>query len=492
MLACVRSLQRGRQALGRDVDFEQSESGVPSPDVLSGCDAVVNLAGSPLVGRRWTRRRLAEAEASRVGVTEEVVRSLEAASPRPTVLVSVSAVGYYGDRPDGVVDESVSSGSGYLAGLCERWEEAARRAETLGVRTVIARLGVVLDRYGGTLAVLAPLFRARLGGRLSSGAQWFPWIHLDDVCRAVGAALTDADLSGPVNLVAPRPVRYKDFVDSLSKAMRVRAPWVMPGPMLRLVLKEGASALLGGAQVEPTRLADRGFQFDYPDLDSALAEIFESPPIVVSEGTAPQEVVSSDASADVAKKFGILVQSDLAVAASREEVFDFYSCPYNLEPLMPPLLGFEVLEAPEHMPEAPAETIVVYRSGKGPFERRYSGRIYGVDPPRRFFDASHAGTPIRWFHKHSFEPIGTRPGGSGGTGHDQTSEPNSDQAGDRSGCRISDDLWIDVLGRKVSGGVASAVARYLFDYRLRVVRRRFGRYEPSRASLAQSPPTSSL
>ncbi len=467
IVACVRSPQRGRRALGCDVDFHVAPSGVPSPEALSESDAVLNLAGSPLVGRRWSRRRLSEAEASRVGLTEELVRSLEQAFPRPRVLVSTSAVGYYGDRPEGTVDESSAPGQGYLADLCGRWEEAASRAEQLGVRVVLARFGVVLDRYGGTLEVLGPLFRARLGGRLSSGGQWFPWVHLDDLCRAVELLVSDERATGPFNVVAPHAVRYRDFVESLGKAMGVRAPWMVPAPLLRLVLKEGASALLGGARVEPSRLGELGFEFDHPELGPALEDIFDQPPLVVSEGVTPHEVFGADTPPDVKKRSGILVQSRVAVATPRAQVFDFYSCPYNLESLMPPRLPFEIVEAPERVAEAPEETVVVFRSGKGPLGRRYSGKIFGVEPPRRFFDASHVGAPFRWLHRHTFESLGSPAA---------PSEPVAQDKGSDSGCDILDDIWIGPPAAKASAGVTVAVARYLFDYRRRVVRRRFGRF----------------
>lgn len=446
MAACVRSAERGRRILGGDAELFEVPAGVPGPDVLSECDAVINLAGSPLVGRRWSRRRLAEGEESRVGTTEMLVQALGEASPKPVVLVSASALGYYGDLPDEEATETAPPGRGYLAELCRRWEEAALRAESFGVRVVLARLGVVLGRFGGMLEVLEPIFRCRLGGRLSTGDQWFPWIHIDDVRRAVTGFIEDGGVGGPINLVAPEAVRYREFVDRLAETLRVGAPLTIPSPVIRMVLGEGASALLGGRRAVPRRLTESGFGFEYPDLESALSDLFEPVPPAISEGVTLSEAFGHLGVGD--GRSGVLLQSGVSVRSSQEEVFEFYSVPANLAVLIPPRLPFRVVDPPSRAEEG---TRVTYETGRTPFARRYRGEIFGIRPHEEFFDRSVDPSPFSWFHRHRFAASG------------------------RGSTDVFDDLWFQPPGGRAARRPAKSMARYLFEYRNYVTGWRFGR-----------------
>jgi uncharacterized protein (TIGR01777 family) len=243
------------------------------PALLSDVDAVVNLAGVGIGDRRWTSAYKAKVLASRLEATTTVSRALAdaaAADPaRPRVLLSASAVGYYGDTGDRVVDESAPPGDDFLARVCVEWEAATRPADEAGVRVTTFRSGLVLGP-GGVLGRLAPLFRLGLGGRLGSGRQWWPWIALDDEVAALRFLLT-TPLPGAVNLTAPAPVTNAEFTRVLADVVHRPALLPVPGPALSLALGEFAGiGVLAGQRVVPTRLTESGFTYIHPDLADAL------------------------------------------------------------------------------------------------------------------------------------------------------------------------------------------------------------------------------
>jgi uncharacterized protein (TIGR01777 family) len=244
-------------------------------DALGGVDAAVNLAGVGIADKRWTPERKHEILTSRLQATSTLVRALRRLPQPPTVLVSASAIGFYGDRGDEVLDESASSGSGFLAEVCVRWEEEAAPLASAGVRVVTARTGIVLTRRGGALAKQLPLFKAGLGGRLGPGSQWTSWISLHDEIAALLWAIDHPELEGPVNLVAPHPVTNMDFTTALAAALHRPAWFAVPAPALKVAL--GAElvdeALLSSARVSPGALLDAGFSFRDDQLDAALPSI---------------------------------------------------------------------------------------------------------------------------------------------------------------------------------------------------------------------------
>jgi len=237
---------------------------------VGAADAVVHLAGAPLAAGRWTPERKARIRASRVDTTRAIVDALAQAEPRPAVLVSASAVGWYGPRGDEPLDETASAGSGFLAEVCRAWEAEAERAEALGVRVVRLRLGVVLGRDGGALARMVPAFRAFVGGPIGSGRQWMSWIHRDDVIGLVLAALGDPRWRGAVNATAPSPVRNADFASALGATLARPSVVRTPAFVLRLALGEMADVLLTGQRVVPGVATALGFHWRYPDLRGAL------------------------------------------------------------------------------------------------------------------------------------------------------------------------------------------------------------------------------
>jgi hypothetical protein len=233
--------------------------------------AVVNLAGEPIAGRRWSPRQKARIRESRVGTTRAIVDAIAASPRRPAVLVSGSAVGYYGARGDERLSEQDAGGTGFLADACREWEAEARRAEALGVRVVRVRTGIVLGPGGGALAKMVPPFRAYVGGPLGSGRQWMSWVHRDDVIGLIAWALASPHVQGAVNATAPEPVTMRDFCATLGQALQ-RPSWApVPGPVLRLVLGEMAGMLLTGQRVVPAAAQRAGYRFIAPALLPAIA-----------------------------------------------------------------------------------------------------------------------------------------------------------------------------------------------------------------------------
>lgn len=244
------------------------------PD-LARHQAVVHLAGEPLFDRRWNAAVKAEIRASRVDSTRRLVEAMRAAATRPEVFVCASAVGYYGDRGDEQLTESAAPGSTYLAEVCQAWEAEARRAEELGVRVVRVRIGVVLGAGGGALARLLLPFKLGVGGPIGSGAQWFPWIHRSDLCDLIVRAVDDPSISGALNGVAPEPVTNRDFARALGRALHRPAFLPTPAFALRLALGEVTDVLLESQRCVPHAAQAAGFQFRFPGIDAALADIVD-------------------------------------------------------------------------------------------------------------------------------------------------------------------------------------------------------------------------
>lgn len=239
-------------------------------DAAADADAIVNLAGKTIF-KRWSRRYKAAVYDSRILTTRHLVDALPA--PSRAVLVSTSAVGYYGNRGDDIVDENDGPGTDFLAKVGTDWESAANGAAAKGARVVLARFGVVLGRDGGAMEKMIPAFRSGLGGPIGTGRQWFPWVHMADLIRAVDHFIDHPDAQGPFNITAPEPVRQGDFARRLAR--HLHRPAVMPAPaaMMRLMLGECADTLLSSQRVIPRRLQESGFSFQFPDVDSALADI---------------------------------------------------------------------------------------------------------------------------------------------------------------------------------------------------------------------------
>jgi len=236
-------------------------------------DGVINLAGEPIAAGRWSAARKRRLEDSRIGLTREVVRWIAGRAQRPAVLLSASAIGFYGDQGDATVTERSAPRPEYTHELCTRWEAAAHEAEALGVRTVLLRIGLVVGPDGGFLARMLPPFRLGLGGPVGSGDQWMSWIHREDVLGLIDLLLAREDLQGAFNLTAPRPATSRDFAAALGRALHRPAKLPLPAFVLRAAFGEMSRLLLTGQRVLPARALEAGYEFRFPTLDDALREV---------------------------------------------------------------------------------------------------------------------------------------------------------------------------------------------------------------------------
>src|SRR6266699_4966592 len=244
-----------------------------------GADAVVNLAGASIADGRWTTQRKELLRSSRIDTTRALVVALAKMNARPSVLVSASAIGIYGDRGDETLTEESKPGTDFLAGLAQAWEAEALKAEALGIRVVLARFGIILAREGGALPKMMLPFKLGVGGRLGSGKQWMSWVALEDVVEIVRFAINNRELRGAVNVVAPEPVTNAEFAKQLARAMHRPAFFPAPAFGLRLTMGEMADALLLTSQrVVPGLLTKVGYRFLDPSLGPALKKLSESQP----------------------------------------------------------------------------------------------------------------------------------------------------------------------------------------------------------------------
>lgn len=451
--AWVRDRERARGVLGPDCALIETHDDDAMARAATTVDAIINLAGEPLMGGRWTKQRKARLRESRLGPTRAMVGLVRDAARhgRAPVLISTSAVGYYGSRGDELLDEGADQGEGFAAELCAAWEAEALEAADV-TRVVIARIGIVLGREGGALANLLPLSRALLGGPIAGGAQWTPWIHLDDVVEAFVHLLATPAISGPVNLVGPDPVRQRAFATAIGRA--VGRPAVLPTPRfaLRLVLGEAAFVLVMSQRAVPSVLLATGFAFRFPDLDAALQDLTGAPGIAIRR-LRPDEAPVSDYVRARRPRYVLVARTE--VAAPLAEVFPFFASAENLQLLTPPAMAFEI--ATPRPIEMADRTEIDYRLKILGVPARWKTVIERWITPRHgeamFVDAQHRGPYRAWWHEHRFRARGNR--------------------------TVMEDVVyyappFGVLGALANRLVVAAQLRRIFGFRTAAIRQRFG------------------
>lgn len=266
----TRDVNRARGVLGEAVEYCAS---LETLDSLDGFHAVVNLAGEPVQGKRWTTRQKELILQSRLCITRKLVQLMRAGDNPPKVLVSGSAVGFYGRQGDNVLTESGQPHEGFTYLLCKQWEEAALQADSWNTRTCIIRTGIVLSAHGGLLGELLPLFRLGLGAVLGSGKQYISWVHRQDLVNIIIFLILTSEARGVFNATAPEPVPHKRFCDSLAAAYHRPRFLRLPSLLIRLLVGEGADLILHGQQVVPRHLQRMGYAFVFGELESALQNI---------------------------------------------------------------------------------------------------------------------------------------------------------------------------------------------------------------------------
>ena len=273
--AVSRNQSKAKQTLGSNVSEVISWDPLAAPFDGSDVhfDKVVNLMGEPIAEGRWSAAKKKRIHDSRILGTRNLVDGLLATGKPPSVFVSASAIGIYGDTGEAVVDESHSVDSIFAASVCEAWEEEANRLTSHGTRVVCLRIAIVLGDGGGAIEKMLPIFKLGLGGKLGSGNQWLSWVHVDDVIGMINWALADPNVTGPVNVTAPNPVRNAEFTRTLAQA--VNRPAFLPAPKfaMRLFFGEFANSLFFSQRITPKVALEQGYEFKYPNLAEAIADV---------------------------------------------------------------------------------------------------------------------------------------------------------------------------------------------------------------------------
>ncbi len=345
----------------------------PPKEAFDGIDAVVHLAGENIVGR-WTQTRKTEIKRSRVLSTHHLVEAFRQLDKKPEVFICASGIGIYGDRQAVELDDSASPGDGFLSELCQSWESEALKAETLGIRTVALRIGVVLGRRGGAFKLMSPSFRLGLGGRIGNGEQWMSWIHVNDLARMVLHLLEQKSVTGPVNAVSSQPIQNRTFSKLLGKVLR--RPALLPAPrfLIKLLLGETAEIMLGSLKVLPKKIEQSGFEFEFPDPETALSDLCQ----------------------EVTQEF----RMEMWVPKTPQQAFDFFADAENLERIHPPDISFQIVRmSTSTMGEG---TRGDYRLKIRGIPIRWQSLITDWRPPHRFSDFQVIGPYWMWYHTHEF------------------------------------------------------------------------------------------
>lgn len=415
---------------------------------VDGMDAVINLAGEPLLGSRWTKKKRELLFSSRIVTTERLVRGMAIARHQPSVFVSASAVGYYGDRGDEVLDESSAPGRGFLVQLCAAWEKAAENAEVFGIRVARIRTGVVLGRGGGALEKMALPARFGIGGRIGSGRQISSWIHLDDLVEIYTRALADDRMKGPINATAPQPVPQLTLQKTMGRVLhRPSIGWV-PRFALSLALGEASSVLLDSQDVRPKKLLDLGFEFEFRDIKSALTDLLQDDGVEIEKAEAkPISGYFDERNA----KYRLTQRTVLEAPIG--DVFEFFSRAENLAALTPRALAFDVVTpTPIAMSRG---ALVDYRIKVGPVPMNWRTEIQRYESNRSFIDVQLRGPYHAWWHEHRFERLND---------HETL---------------MHDTVYytppFGVLGRIAQKLLVAPMLRGIFAFRQNAIRLRFGR-----------------
>ncbi|MEY4617006.1 MAG: hypothetical protein RJB66_1966 [Pseudomonadota bacterium] len=346
---------------------------------LSAVDGVINLMGEPIAKGFWTETKKQKLRDSRVLATQNLVNSFN--KRKPSVFISASAIGIYGDRGDELLPETASPQSDFLAQLCQDWEAEALKMASASTRVCIPRIGLVLSSQGGILSELTPLFRAGLGGKLSNGQQWMSWIHIDDLVQSILCALDTPDYNGPYNAVAPNPVSNKDFTNLL--ATHLHRPAFAPAPKfaLKVFLQEKSAILLASQRVQCLNLDRWGFRFKYSHLEEAL-----------------------NAELQNEKEGEDIFLSQQYIPLPPEQIFPFFAEAQNLEKITPKTLNFKILSV--STPSVQSGTLIDYTLRIRGVPVHWKTEIENWNPPHVFVDNQLKGPYKLWHHTHAFEKLG--------------------------------------------------------------------------------------
>ena len=395
IIALVRSIDRARDMLGfGPVLLGTDSSREDLRRYLEQCEAVLNLSGRPVVGVRWTASKKEEFWNSRVGLTKILSEEVKKCQSPPSVFVSASAIGCYGDSGDDVLTEKSESGQGYLAELCREWETAALISESANTRVCILRLGIVLGRDGGILSLMTPPFRMGIGGYIGDGQQYISWIHLLDVVRIIVGCIEDSRFKGIFNCTAPNPVRAKEFSSKIglvtkSKLM-VRIPFVLP----RMLMGESGSHITYSQYVSPSRLEQNRFGFIFDNLDECLEYEYDYADISIErfDYNRDESVIRSGVQNG---QYHLCATS--YIHSDPKTVFAFFSSPLNLGLATPSWMRFQIQDMPT---EIGVGSHITYNIRIFGIKIRWVTEIVKWEPTNLFVDVQIKGPYTLWHHEH--------------------------------------------------------------------------------------------
>ena len=351
--------------------FSWQGKGQPPREAFANVDAVVHLAGENIINR-WTSSRKKEIIKSRAESTRQLVKAMQKLDHPPKVFVCASAIGFYGDRGDELLDESAEPGKGFLPDLCRQWEEAARQAEESGIRVVSLRIGVVLGHDGGALQPMLPLFRLGFGGKVGSGKQWMSWIHVRDLAGLILHAIETDSVKGPVNAVSPHPATHVVFTQTLAAVLKRPHLFSVPGFALKIIMGEASQVVLTSQRVTARKAT--GYEFVFPELRAALEDI-------------------------CAREDHELLMEQW-VPRPADEIFHFFSDVKNLELITPPHLNLKVLGSSTEQLQEGTRTDYKLQLHGIPF--RWQSLIHHWNPVTSFSDRQIRGPYKKWDHTHTF------------------------------------------------------------------------------------------
>ena len=379
----TRNISKATKVFPPDVEIYQWDSNSDSfPfESLNASDAIVHLIGEPIKGR-WTKSKKLQILQSRVDSTKSLVTALTTLDNPPLKVIMASAVGYYGDRGDEELTDSSTRGEGFLADVSEAWESASRPLTNAGISVIPLRLGLVLSSQGGALKELLLPWSLGLGTKIGDGAQWWPWIHIEDVVGLIGYALSGHIAGGPINAVAPESVTQLQFAKELARVLHRPQILRVPKPVLRVLMGEMSWELIASRRAINT---GTGYDYRYPTLKLALQNL-------LPDGKTKRNGMRR-------------YQTEMWVDAPIDKVFEFFSNPANLEQITPPWLKFKMVQ-PEHLSIGPG-TIIDYRLRLHGIPITWQSEITEWNPPNHFIDVQTKGPYRHWAHTHEFNEAGT-------------------------------------------------------------------------------------
>ena len=389
-----RSPSRVKTRLGPEVSAFNISRQEEIDAAMESSDAVINLAGAP-IAKRWTKKHRERLRTSRIDLTRKLVEGISRAQRKPSILISASAVGFYGDRNSEELSEDSAPGNGYLSSLCQQWEDAAEQANVHGVRVVRARIGLVLGR-GGILEKLSPLARLGLAGRIGSGKQYMPWIHINDLVEMLTYLLDNKTISGAINCTAPTPVQQKLFAAELGKALGKPSQIPAPRFAFKILMGQASQIVLTGQRAIPKAVEAHGFAFQFEDIGEALNDIvaLETNCRIGLSRNPPQTKYLRNRPSRYQLDYSQTVDAPL------EEVFAFFARAENLGAITPDSLEFNFAKpAPKDMGEG---VEIEHRIKIGPIPMRWLTVIEVWAENREFADAQHKGPYRAWYHHHKF------------------------------------------------------------------------------------------